>query len=299
MENLKSFALAIAVAAALMAFVGVGSASAAAGSLTCPAGTLCPTNTTLHAESEGKTVLDAPFGNVECNSTVEGHTTTSSEGGSAGKADGPITALNWSNCGSDTVTTLATGTLSVESTGGLTSTGAKVTVEHIGTHCIYETSGTTMGTLTSANAERNATPDISATIPRVGGRSGAFCGSSAPWTGSYKVTSPSGLGIDGEVPENVDLSLSAETFHAGDEKTLTEQNTGNVEWTVKEQHLVFHGGSWDSTANQDCTPGTRAPGTSCTRSLKCTTAGTMTWSVKVESTAGSIRERTITVTCDT
>jgi hypothetical protein len=246
MKFLRMLAFAVALTA-YAAFLPTG-ASAAAGTFTCPAGTLCPANTTLHAESEGKAVLDAPFGNVECNSTVEGHTTTTGEGGTAGKADGPITALNWSNCGSDTVTTLATGTLSVESTGALTSTGAKVTVEHIGTHCIYETSGTTIGTLTSANAERNATLDISATIPRVGGRSGAFCGSSAPWTGSYKFTKPTGLVIEGggggKTSTTTTTSLSGEsksgaeiTVNEGakvkDTATLSGTNAGKATGTVK------------------------------------------------------------------
>ncbi|MGN6254920.1 MAG: hypothetical protein ACTHO8_08060, partial [Solirubrobacterales bacterium] len=137
------------------------------------------------------------FGNVECESTIEAHTTTSGEGGAAGNADGPITTLGWSNCGGDTVTTLKTGTLSITTIGSgpngtLVSNGAEVTVIHLGVHCIYTTSNTTLGTATgSKTTGGNATLDISATIPRTGGSGGAFCGSSAPWTGSYKFTSGS------------------------------------------------------------------------------------------------------------
>ncbi|MGN6662810.1 MAG: RHS repeat-associated core domain-containing protein [Solirubrobacterales bacterium] len=179
------------------------SGTASATTLLCGSGTLCAAGTTIKAASEGKVVLDAPFGNVECESTIEGHTTTSGEGGSAGNADGPITALSWSNCGGDTVSTLATGTLSVASAGGsngtLTSKGSRVTVIHLGVHCIYETSSTSLGTVTGSNTTgANATLDISATIPRVGGNGGAFCGSSAPWTGSYKFTSPATLNVESE-----------------------------------------------------------------------------------------------------
>ncbi|MGN6254286.1 MAG: hypothetical protein ACTHO8_04810 [Solirubrobacterales bacterium] len=205
MKQLKMLGFAAIAAGALMAFVGVGSASAT--TLTCPSGTACPAGTTIKSVSEGKAVLDAPFGNVECESTVEGHTTTTKEQEEhketprAGVNDGPITSLKWSNCGGDTVTTLATGSLTIESAGSnngtLKSTGSSVTVIHLGVHCIYETSGTTLGTVTgSSTTGGNATLDIKATIPRTGGNGGAFCGTSAPWTGSYKVTSPTSLDVD-------------------------------------------------------------------------------------------------------
>ncbi|MGN6255127.1 MAG: hypothetical protein ACTHO8_09135, partial [Solirubrobacterales bacterium] len=68
---------------ALAIFATGGTASATTlfcGSSACAAGT------TIKAVSEGKAVLDAPFGNVECESTIEAHTTTSGEGGAAGNA---------------------------------------------------------------------------------------------------------------------------------------------------------------------------------------------------------------------
>jgi hypothetical protein len=192
MKYVKMLGLAAIAAAALMAFVGAGSASAT--TLTCE-GSACAegaigTGANFHSESNGKAVLDAPFGNVECNSTVQGHVT------SATVATVAVDGLVWTNCGSDTVTTLGTGTLTITNIAGtkdgtVTSTGAKVTVEHIGTHCIFETSSTDLGRLTGTTTT-GATGkfDISATIPRVGGRSGAFCGSSAPWTGSYTIDAP-------------------------------------------------------------------------------------------------------------
>ncbi|HEX5527551.1 MAG TPA: hypothetical protein VFX44_10205 [Solirubrobacterales bacterium] len=187
MKYVKMLGLAAIAAAALMAFVGAGSASAT--TLTCE-GSACSVGANFHSESNGKAVLDAPFGNVECNSTVQGEVTSATE------ASVKITELKWTNCGSDNVVTLASGTLKITNIAGtkngtVTSTGAEVTVEHVGTHCIFKTNGTSLGTLTGTTTTgATGSFDISATIPRSGGRSGVFCGSSAPWTGSYSIDAP-------------------------------------------------------------------------------------------------------------
>jgi hypothetical protein len=201
MKYVKMLGLTAIAGATLMMLVGAGTASAT--TVTCPAGTACPAGVSITATSEGKVVLDAPFATIECMSTAEGHTTNTTEtpGVSAGVNDGPITRLEWTNCGSDTVNTLATGSLTVESAGSsngtVKSTGAKVTIVHLGFHCIYETNATNLGTVTGTSTTgANATLDIKATIPRTGGNSGAFCGSSAPFTGSYEVTSPTFLDFD-------------------------------------------------------------------------------------------------------
>ncbi|MGN6664049.1 MAG: hypothetical protein ACTHK6_07605 [Solirubrobacterales bacterium] len=294
MKNLNSFVLTFAAAAVLMALAGVSSASAA--TTTCGSGTLCPAEQAISSESEGKVVLDAPFGNVECESNLKGHITNS-----AGSADGPITTLSWSNCGGDTVTTLATGSLTIESGGTVKSTGARVTVIHLGVHCIYETSNTTIGTLTgSSTTGGNATLDISATIPRVGGTGGSFCGASAPWTGSYKVTSPSSLDVDSEtIAETLDFSQAAPTFSAGQELSLTATNTGNVAWKWKAEQFAEATGSWDFNPLETCAPSPRNPGQSCTRKLKCTAApGTIKWELEVETLAGAILRRSLLVRCD-
>jgi hypothetical protein len=196
MKYLKILGLAAIAAAALMAFAG----SASATELTSPTGTKLGVGTVIHAESEGHATLDSIIGNIECHSTVEG--TISNAGSATTTVSGNINTLNFTGCTNGAVVTVITkGSLEVHHTTGfngtLTSTNTEVTVEQSGFHCIFKTNATDIGTLTgSPNDESHATLDISATIPRTGGRSGAFCGSSAPWTGSYTVTKPKPLFVD-------------------------------------------------------------------------------------------------------
>jgi hypothetical protein len=194
MKYIKMLGLAAVAAAALMAFVGAGTASAT--TLTDSEGAL-EVGDTMHAVSEGTVTLDAPFGNVICNGTVHGKVTKNGEAGKV--AEGSLSPTNeglkWTNCGNDTVTTLASGSLSINGTNNeVKSTGARVTVVHLGVHCIFETSNTKIGTVSKEGT--GATLTINATIPRVGGGGGIFCGESAPWTGSYEVKTPHTLIVD-------------------------------------------------------------------------------------------------------
>jgi hypothetical protein len=199
MKYLKMLGLAAIAAAALMAFAGAGTASAT--ELTCGA-SMCEKETTISSASEGHAVLDSIIGKIECNSEVSGK--TENTGGASETVKGAISTLDFTGCTTATVHVLKSGSLEIHTqnaeannNGTLTSTGAEVTVETSGFHCIFTTKETDIGTVTgSANTSGNATLDISATIPRTGGRSGAFCGSSAPWTGSYKVTAPATLNVD-------------------------------------------------------------------------------------------------------
>lgn len=208
MKYLKMLGLAAIAAGALMAFVGAGTASATELTCTRPAGTkaMCQNGEILHAEAEGHAILDSIIGNIECGSTVEIEQTGT--GGAGETVTGAIRTLNFTGCTNGAVVSvLKKGTVEIHTdpndpegvsgNGTLTSSGAEVTVELLGVHCIFETKATDIGTLTGATTATNArkelthmaTLDISATIPRTGGRSGAFCGESAPWTGSYTVTS--------------------------------------------------------------------------------------------------------------
>ncbi|MGN6254282.1 MAG: hypothetical protein ACTHO8_04790 [Solirubrobacterales bacterium] len=207
MKYLKNLSLVAIAAGILMAFVGVGTASATTLTCTEPAGTkiTCPRGTEFHAVSEGKLVFDLPFGNVECESTITGKTLNT--GSSTETVGLSVEALTFTNCGADTINVLKKGSLEIhtypkeenweEGPGTVTWSGTEVTMINLGVHCIYTTNRTDIGKLTGSK-QTGATPtlDISATIPRTGGNSGAFCGSSAPWTGSYKVTTPDWMDVD-------------------------------------------------------------------------------------------------------
>ena len=196
-----SAALLVLAAAAFMALA----ASASATTVTSPSGTVY--TSTMKAASEGTTTLhNSSLGvSVSCTaSSVEGKVQNH---GSGVTASGSISSLTFTGCGADTVTVLKAGSLEVhDKTGGnnfdgtLTSVGAEITIKNgaTGVSCTYTTgTGTDIGTLTgSVSTGGNATLDIeSATIPRTG--DSILCGSKGQWTGSYKVTTPSTLLVDG------------------------------------------------------------------------------------------------------
>jgi hypothetical protein len=215
MKYIKMLGLAAVAAAALMALVGAGTASATTLTATGCTGTSsgthgkhCVVGTIITAEAEGKVVLDPPFGAIECSkSHVEAHTTTTGGPSENETVKASLTTLSFNECNA-TVTVLKGGTLEIHTqipgtnngNGTLTSSGAEVTVNFFGTHCIFSTNNTHLGTVTGYTAaktlEHHATFHISATIPRTGGSSGVFCGSTAAWTGAYTITTPKTLHID-------------------------------------------------------------------------------------------------------
>ncbi len=232
MSKLKSLALAAGLVAA---FVALAATSASATELYTQAGMLA-TGSTIASENEGTVTLDPPFGTIECKkSTVSGKTTNT--GSATETVSGSIEGLTFTECNA-TVTVLQKGSLEIHTreanataNGTLTSTGTEVTVEFIGTHCIFKTSSTDLGTLTGTGVvETNATLDIEATIPRTGGRSGAFCGSTAQWTGSYKITNPSDLGVDVDCyrkgPKNGDFSTAGKCI----DTDKLDYEPGKKEW---------------------------------------------------------------------
>lgn len=193
MKYLKMFGLTMLATAALTPITGAGRASAT--ELTCEPGVMCPTGTFLHGGSEGHVIFDAVFGTIECNGTIEGN--TSNTGGPSETVSGSRTGFTVTNCTSSiTITTLQVGSMEIHGNGTVTSSGTEGTVEAFGFHCIFRTSNTDLGTLTgSSTTGKTATFDISGVIPRVGGRSGAFCGASAPITGSGIVDTPMFLDV--------------------------------------------------------------------------------------------------------
>ena len=190
MKHLKMLALASLTAAAVLGASGTASAT----TLTSPAGTTLVKGSMIKAQSEGHTVLDSVIGKIECSVGGEGELT---DAGSATETTEGEVFFGTFSCTSAAVTVVKTGTAELHSLGSgkgtLTGSGTEVTVQTFGLHCIFTTNATTLGTVTGGTP---ATLQISATIPRTGGSSGAFCGASAPYTGKIKVTSPGTLLID-------------------------------------------------------------------------------------------------------
>jgi hypothetical protein len=126
-------------------------------------------------------------------STVSGKTVSPFTSGNPGTIGGPVEALTFHGC-SHTTDVIKPGSLTIEWTSGtngsVTSVGAEVTVQStiFGASCIAKTGiGTKIGTLTGV-ASGHATMDINGVIPM------GLCGD-AVWTGTYTVTSPTGLGV--------------------------------------------------------------------------------------------------------
>jgi hypothetical protein len=198
MKYMKMLGLAAVVAGAFMAFVGAGSASAA-GVLCLKNATPCgsnkaPQNTEIKSSlKEGKAVLTAGFGKLECAaSEVNGHTKTTAEGGSEGLAEGPLTTLSFTSC-NGTVETLQTGSLTVswtkEMNGNVTAKGFKVHTVFAGVPCTY--GGTVAEGITFLGGAPAVVKAEEAPIPKEEG--GILCGSPAHWTATYKVTTPTEL----------------------------------------------------------------------------------------------------------
>ncbi len=196
MKFLKILSVAAIAAAALMAFAG--SASATSLTITTESGATdtVTTGATLSAElvSGTEATLKSSFiGEVKCAaSTVAGEVTNA--GGATETVKGSISTLTFTSC-NGTVTVVQKGTLEVHTEGAsangngtLTSNGAEVTVELAGLHCIYSTSNTDIGKVAGTHTGHDILTAASAAIPRTGGRSGAFCGSSATWNAQYTIT---------------------------------------------------------------------------------------------------------------
>jgi hypothetical protein len=195
MRHLKFVGLAAIAAAALMAFAGPASATI----LTGPGGSTLGAGTAIAAVNEGMVVFHASIGTVECNGSSLGGKITNA-GGTGVAVSTSVETLSFSACNA-TVTVLSKGTFSIEGTGGnngtLRGSNNELTIEFSGLHCIYRTNGTTLGAVTgSSTTGATATMDISARIPRTGGRSGVLCLESVEWTAAYKITSPDFLNVD-------------------------------------------------------------------------------------------------------
>jgi hypothetical protein len=191
MKYIKMFGLLAVTAVAMMGFAG----SASAATLTAPTGT--EYTGAFTASLEGSALLKASFAEITCtSSTVGGTVTTNNES----VASGDITTVDFSNCGSATVTTLNhNGTLSIaKGTRAVSGTGVEVTVFTAGTDCIYGLgAGTSLGTATNIEpaGTDGVTLPIKAKLKKLTG-SGFLCAAEAEWTANYIITNPVDAHID-------------------------------------------------------------------------------------------------------
>jgi hypothetical protein len=291
MKNLKLFTSAAALAAAALSIVAP---AVSATVLTDSNGMTLNAGTTFNAEAEGHVVLDSVVGEVKCNSSVSGEITNA--GGSTETVNGQIKTLSFTGCTDGADVTVINGNVGgleihtsetgANNNGTLTSSNTEVTIEIFGAHCIFKTSATDLGTVTgSKTTGGNATLDISARIPRTAGRAGALCGSSAPWTGSYKFTAPSGLNVDGETAP-VELKGEVPTVNVGETLPVTWTNTGGSSVTINDE--TNSDGTVAETLGSGC--GTIAQTSSCTsRKVKCLKKGEATLTIRnTPSITGSV-----------
>jgi len=118
-------------------------------------------------------------------------------------AEGTITEVKFSSCGSATVTTINNdGRLTIKKgTRTVTGTGVEVTVSLFGTDCIYGLgTGTHLGTANNTTfSDEGVTRDrvTLAVKAQLLLKEGGFgCSSPAEWTANYVVTSPTESFVD-------------------------------------------------------------------------------------------------------
>lgn len=193
MKHLKMLAVTVAAAAAMLSLPAAASAT----QITCESGgsfLVCSAGTSVrHELKEGVVKLEPPIGTIECRkSTIE--TTTSNTGSAAETVLATVPVYALAECNA-TVTVLKSGTLEyhtdnpkvADGNATVTSNELEATVELAGFHCIFTTANTDIGTIKGSDSE----PPVmitNAEVPRTSGRSGAFCGSTAHWSGTYKIS---------------------------------------------------------------------------------------------------------------
>ena len=256
------------------------SATASATTLTSwPEGTILEGTTytgNLVAEAEGHLTLNNPISKIECASKVEGAVESHGEEVTAG---GAVSLLSFTGCtNSWHVTTVSAGSLEVHQTelgnGTVTSSGATIEATRFGVTCRYATSSTTIGTLTGSYITGNdATLDVSASVPFHSGS--ALCGTSATgWTGSYKFSVPSALGLQNKDPKPgvIDVPTGGRNFGVNEEKEVkVEDQNGPVDWTLDEIELGILEGSWSLVDASKCKGKEvkKAQGFICKVKVKC------------------------------
>lgn len=206
MKYAKMLALAAVAAGALMAFIGAGTASASKLCSTtvdpCPAGQHWPVNTVLDfsiPSGFSANLVDTSGNSIDkcTTSTVKGKIDMT--GSATETVTGPVEELTWGSCTFPT-TTVTKGTIEVHKIAG-TSNGTvtagsefRVTINTVlFGKCIYGvTAGADLGEITEGNP---AVFDANAIAEKIKVEPEHNCPvgpSTARWTASYQLTSPSG-----------------------------------------------------------------------------------------------------------
>lgn len=191
--NLKTFGLAAVLAAtSLMAFASASLAD----EFTSPekqnyTEKIIATSTNMK--------LNGAFTSVECgHSKIEGNITK--HGGAYQDTGGEIKSLSFASC-NYTVTAANNGTYDVDRDSGINGNfelfNTQISAEtSVGT-CIWTASsgGTNLGAFTGNNNSNAEVEFGPGEIPRTGGS--FLCGSKGYWLGTYTVTTPKTLAVDG------------------------------------------------------------------------------------------------------
>ncbi|HEY3435491.1 MAG TPA: hypothetical protein VGK41_07535 [Solirubrobacterales bacterium] len=191
MKYLKMLGLAALSAMALMA-ISAGTASATQLEVG-GAPSASPITITASLDPESTALLSTTSGSLS-NTCKESHVHGTAPNGSSAKVTGPISSLTFGKCDPEGVTVHKNGNLYVEWNGGTNgdvfSEEAEVTVpttSGITANCKTQ-NGTTIGELTGVKSG-HATMHIKAVL------NCGFLLPSATWSGTYIVTSPTGLGV--------------------------------------------------------------------------------------------------------
>ena len=196
MSYLKLF---FVVATAVICLACATSASATV--LTRGDGTTLGVGSTINFQLEGEhdVIFHPPIGEIVCSKSLLGGSIENA-GSSTTTVSGSFSSVSFELCNA-TVTVLKKGTFAIHTAGAfanghgtLTSSGLQFTIVYLGFHCIFSTNNTDVGEIVGGIGS----PFLwfIGTLPRTGGSSGAFCGSSAQTTGLYEVTTTFGLSVD-------------------------------------------------------------------------------------------------------
>jgi hypothetical protein len=195
MKYLKTCVVTALAAAALLALPANGSATTITVTTDITSDTVTAGAEITATLTEGtEAILKSAFiGEVKCSGAHLALSITNA-GSLTTTVSGDFTTHSVTACNAS-VTTVKSGTFEIHTTevnangnGILTSSGTEFTTELAGLHCIYSTSNTQIAHITGTHTGHVHITSSSAAIPRTGGRSGAFCGSSATWTAGYTVT---------------------------------------------------------------------------------------------------------------